>query len=270
MNCTRLLILIAILFITIPTKAQNIIDTWIIAGQSNSEGYGITENPVGGLVSSETLSDIGRSDLNVVHNNVRFFHGSTESSDIPTSAGMDMAPKNAWHSMTSYEGMCFDWGNGRGSESGRRFGSELSFGFEMQKYLTEEIALIKFARGGTSIASSTSLLNDGYYHDFDPSDSRLNQYDKLITTISNATSNLPTGNVLRIKGILWMQGEADAKTTAKANAYEANLTEFINLILADIAAIAGTSNGKLVSDTTWGETSFFIGTIATPGGAEIL
>ncbi|WP_282073937.1 sialate O-acetylesterase [Polaribacter atrinae] len=265
MNSTIRLILIAILFVSLPSNAQNVIDTWIIAGQSNCEGYGITESPVNGLTPSTTLSDIGRSDLNVIHNNIRFFQGVNGSNDISKSAGMTQAPKDLWHSMTSYEGMSFDWGNGLGGESGRRFGYELSFGYEIQQYLTEEIALIKFAKGGTSISSSTKQFNDGYWHDFDPIDSRLNQYDRLIATINNAVLNLPAGDVLKIKGILWMQGEADAKTTAKAIAYEANLTELMNQLLVNLEGISSSSNGKLVPEITWEETPFIVGTIATPG-----
>ena len=57
--------------------------TWIVAGQSNAEGYGITESPVSGLAPSSTLSTIGRSDLNVTHNNIQMFQGANDGNDIP-------------------------------------------------------------------------------------------------------------------------------------------------------------------------------------------
>lgn len=245
--------------------AQNIIDTWIIAGQSNCEGYAITQNPIVGLSPSTTLFDIGRSDLNITHSNVKIFQGANEYNSIASSAGMIQAEKNAWHAMTAYEGVSFDWGTGVGSESGQRFGFELSFGFEMEQYLSQEIALIKFARGGTPIASSTTQLPDGSWLDFDPSDAgRFNQYDKLISTINNAVSSLPTGDTLKIKGILWMQGESDANST-NASLYEANLSEFVDSLRSDLKTIEVTSNGLLIPETYWYETLFFIGTIATPG-----
>ena len=112
--------------------------------------------------------------------------------------------------MTAYEGLAYDWGSGRGNESGRRFGPELAFGFDVQRQLGSSIALIKYARGSSSIAPSTAQ-SGGVWRDFDPSDGgRLNQYDKLVSTIQAAVNSLPAGQVLKMRGVVWMQGESDA------------------------------------------------------------
>jgi hypothetical protein len=235
--------------------------TWIIAGQSNAEGYGITESPISGLAPSSTLATIGRSDLNVAHNNIQMFQGANDSNGITASAGFSLPPRNTWHAMTSYEGLAFDWGSGRGNESRRRFGPELAFGFDVQRQLGSPIALIKYARGSSSIAPSTAQ-SAGAWRDFDPSDGgRLNQYDRLISTIQAAVDNLPAGKVLKMRGVVWMQGESDA-TAANASSYQANLTELIAALRADIGTIAAASGGRMTrSAASWSELDVFIGTV---------
>ncbi len=238
-----------------------VLETWIIAGQSNAEGYGITENPIAGLAPASTLSTIGRSDLNVTHSNIQMFQGANDSGLITASAGMTLPPKNAWHSMNAQEGLAYDWGAGRGSESGRRFGPELAFGYDVQAQIGAPIALIKYARGGASIASSATQ-NSSIWLDYDPSDGgRLNHYDKLITTIQTAVNNLPVGQVLNVRGVVWMQGEGDATASFAPN-YQVNLTEFITTLRNDIGTIAAASGGKMTrSASAWSQLDVFLGTI---------
>lgn len=239
----------------------DILGTWIVAGQSNAEGYGITENPINGLAPPSTLSTIGRSDLNVIHSNIQMFQGANDSNAITTSAGSSLPPRDAWHAMTAQEGLAFDWGSGRGNESRRRFGPELAFGYDVQRQLGSPIALIKYARGSSSIAPSIAQ-SGGVWRDFDPSDGgRLNQYDILVSTIQAAVNSLPAGQVLKMRGVVWMQGESDA-TAAAAASYQANLTELIAALRADIGAIAAASGGRLTrSAASWGELDVFVGTV---------
>lgn len=242
-------------------NGNDILPTWILSGQSNAEGYGITENPISGLAPSSTLSSIGRSDLNVTHNNIQMFQGANDSNAIASSAGASLPPRDTWHAMTAQEGLAFDWGSGRGNESRRRFGPELAFGYDVQQQLGAPIALIKYARGSSSIAPSTAQ-SGGAWRDYDPSDGgRLNQYDKLVSTIQAAVNSLPAGQVLKLRGVLWMQGESDA-TATNASAYQANLAELIAALRADIGAIAAASGGKLTrSAASWSELDVFIGTV---------
>jgi hypothetical protein len=245
-------------------SGSDVLGTWILSGQSNAEGSGITETPISGLLPATTLATLTptRSDLNVVHANVQMFVGANDLNNIPNSAGASLPPRDTWHAMTAREGLAFDWGSGRGNESHRRFGPELAFGYDVERKLGSPIAIIKYARGASSIAPS-SAQSGGVWRDFDPSDAgRLNQYDKLISTIQGAVNNLPAGQVLRMRGVLWMQGEHDALVTAMASAYQANLTEFITALRADIGAIAAASGGKLItSAASWSQLDVFVGTV---------
>jgi hypothetical protein len=245
----------------IDVTGPQIFETWIIAGQSNAEGYGITDSPVSGLTPASTLSSIGRNALNVTHNDIQMFQGTNEGNGVPSSAGLSLPPRDAWHAMTAHEGLAYDWGTGRGNESGQRFGPELAFGFDVQSQLASPIALIKYARGSTSIAPSTEQTNN-IWRDFDPNDGgRINQYDKLVSTIQGAVNSLPAGQVLNIRGVIWMQGESDATATS-ASAYQANLTEFISFLRTDIGTIAAASEGKMTrSANSWNELDVFIGTV---------
>jgi hypothetical protein len=240
-----------------------ILETWIVSGQSNAEGYGITQNPVSDLTPNSTLATIGRGDLNVTHNSIRMFQGANDSNgSITTSAGLTLPPRDTWHAMTATQGLAYDWGSGRGNESGLRFGPELAFGFDVQSQVDSPIALIKYARGSSSIAPSTAQ-SGGVYRDFDPDDSgRLNQYDKLVSTIQAAVNNLPAGQLLNLRGLVWMQGESDSATSAMASSYQANLTGFISALRTEIGTIAANSGGKLTrSAASWNELDVFIGTV---------
>lgn len=240
------------------------IDAWILYGGFNSEGYGITESPVSGLSPADTLASIGRSDLNVTHSNVRFYQMGSEQW-VSSSAGLSSFPTDTWHGMLPYEGLCYDTGSGLGNESGRRFGPELSFRYDVQSYLGGEIAIIKQVRGGATLASGTTQNGDSYWNDYDPTDSRNNQYDKLVAAITDAVTALPAGDTLRIQGVLWIQGEADAGDNTMANAYEANLTEFISELRSSLSTIAASSGSKLAPATTWAEAGFLLGKIAAGG-----
>lgn len=250
----------------IDDDGDDVIDTWIIAGQSNAEGYGLTETPiVSGLTPTDTLDDIGRSDLNAPEWHVQFYQGTNDYNSVTTSAGQTMAPKNSWHVMTPYEGLAFDWSWDQASQtignvSRRRFGPELAFASDVRQALGRQIAIIKYARGSVSLASNANA-DSGIYRDYDPSDSRLNHYDQLISTVQGAVDSLQPGLSLNIRGVIWMQGESDANA-AMAPAYQTNLTELISTLRTDLSSMAASSGGKMKTAAfSWDQLDFFIGTI---------
>ena len=126
------------------------IKTYILAGQSNGNGYGLAfgETSTGTLLPKQTLADIGRGDLIPVKDSVYIYQGG-------------------WETATG------EWGNlepGYASWNGMRFGPELSFGHKLQPALNETLAIVKYTPNGTSL----------YNHWLEE------RYDLLIQTIENA------------------------------------------------------------------------------------
>lgn len=189
--------------------------TFIIAGQSNAQGYGYAG---GGkirtvLKPNTNLADLDRSDLLINHPDVRIFSGAVDSG---TGQWKDLAP-----------GCGISW-------KGTRFGPELSFGHAIQKALGGKVALIKYAKGGTSLAErfdgEQKDVNDWYLQD-----NVDNQYDFFIQTWkASLAAAKEQGNVLEVQGMLWMQGEADSREPEYAKAYKANLAAFIAAVRKDL------------------------------------
>ena len=236
--------------------AIKVLDTWILAGQSNAEGYGISANPPSGLQPAQTPESLGRAELNTEHQNVHFFLGENDTNQLARTAGMRVPPLRCWLSMGPYEGLAYVKDKMPGS--GRRFGPELSFAFALQRYLDREIAMIKFARGSASLASGDAVLEDGSWNDFDCRNPRFNQYDKLQSTIEKAVASLNENYTLNVRGVLWMQGETDA-CPPMAPCYEENLRAFIAAMSRDLRDLSALASGKLqlAEDFT-----YFLGLIA--------
>ncbi|WP_169303074.1 sialate O-acetylesterase [Thalassotalea mangrovi] len=126
-----------------------------------------------------------------------------------------------------------------------RFGPELSFGKYIAKLTGKKIAIIKYARGGSSIALGAS----GYgtwakdYQD----NTTLNQWDYFNNTVELAMGVKDIdgdgeADTLTPAGIVWMQGEADAYNEAASKVYLQNLTQ----LMSDITAVFGSEELPIV------------------------
>jgi hypothetical protein len=107
-----------------------------------------------------------------------------------------------------------------------RFGPEISFGYTIDHlFPDDDIYLVKYAVNGTTLS-----------YDWDPMRTD-GLYNTLKTRAKAALANLTSaGKAYTIAGMLWMQGETDAKDLGSANAYQANLEEFITKVRADFSA----------------------------------
>lgn len=110
------------------------------------------------------------------------------------------------------------------AEFGPAFGPAITFGRKMaDDFPDQNFALIKSANGGTSL-----------YADWNPSGGA--EYTKFKETVSNGMDALvDAGYTPEIAGMLWMQGEADARFVSTAAAYEANLRNFIDDVRIEYA-----------------------------------
>ena len=113
-----------------------------------------------------------------------------------------------------------------------RVGPEISFGRAMAAaWPDEEIAIIKYAVGGTSL-----LAWDPYWEvwaaKLTGDDSRGSLYRVLMSELDIAHQE--EGLEIDIVGMLWMQGESDALVEGPANDYFENFREFIEVVRRDV------------------------------------
>ena len=118
--------------------------------------------------------------------------------------------------------------NGYKTELNRfsHFGPEIGFAHELARYVpNKKIKLIKFAVGGTSLFAWDPKWNAAKAHSTGNSSSGA-LFKKLIKT-----AKIPFNqNESNLAGILWMQGEADAKYPNAAQTYAVNLNRFVSAL----------------------------------------
>jgi hypothetical protein len=178
---------------------------YLVGGQSNADGYGVT-----GQLSSPLQSP---------QPDIDFYQGN--------GGGNSPLPANQWIRLQP----------GSGSMAGNTggFGPELSFGIGLHQALGSEgarIAVIKHTKGATSLhtdwfpGGNATTTGDGLL------------YQAFQATVSGGLASLAAlypAATIQVEGMIWHQGEADAGNATNAANYQANLTTFI----ADVRATYG-------------------------------
>lgn len=161
---------------------------------------------------------------------VYIFHGNT------TPDNGEIGGQGVWDLLKPGHGVGHS-SSFSGNTLSDRFGVELTFAREMKRlFPNENIALIKYSKGGTSIAIKAA----GDFGCWDPDFSKgngINQYDHFLATVKNAYAvddidGDGERDELVPAGILWMQGESDGNDKEVANAYQDNLKRLMDLIRA--------------------------------------
>ena len=224
---TRHILIAAALALTTAATAETY-HVYLLAGQSNMDGYGLVE-------------DLTPEQRAVVPG-ARIFLGQVRN-DFEPAEGVGF-----WSDLTP--------GLGAGSRTdgesitpAARFGPELSFARRLRELRPDErVAIIKYAKGGSSIDDRVADWGT-----WDPHDTRgegasppeqnagVNQYDHALATIRRAMRVVDNGgdidgdgtpDELIPAGIVWMQGETDATNPQTAGDYDDNMTELIGLLRA--------------------------------------
>ncbi|MGZ9735249.1 sialate O-acetylesterase [Flavobacterium sp. GNP002] len=238
-----------VLFFLIPflffaqTK-KDTIRVFYLGGQSNMQGYGYVKE----------LPD----SLKKINKNVFIYQGNPVG-DNDKTGGL-----GKWEVLQSGNGTGFA-SNGIKNTFSDRFGVELSFAKKLQElYPNQKLAIIKYARNGSSIDS----IGTSFFGAWEPSfkgGKGINQYDYFLKTVNNAMAVKDINgdgveDVLIPCGIIWMQGESDAdKTEQIANQYYANLKRLMELMRAtfrnnDLPIVIGkiSDSGDDVDGKVWG------------------
>ena len=198
--------------ICVPTTGwADVFDVYIAAGQSNMDGRGLNSELVGSLASYK----LPQADVPIRYTNP----GNDDGTNAYQTDWVALEP-----------GYCVPPGYS-GALPSTKFGPEVSFGRAMaDDATTRRVAIVKVAHGGTNLQG-----------DWDPSD-EINgpkgyMYAGFETAVPEAIQALQAmGHSVEIRGMIWHQGESDGSGTSAATqaAYEANLTEFIQVVRQDL------------------------------------
>ena len=183
---------------------------YFLGGQSNMVGYG----------KNAELPDKYRGR----HNNIRIFNG--QSADDDKKGG----GHGEWLPLTPGFGTGCSFAKNKTILS-ERFGPELSFGVRLEELTDDNIAIIKYARSGSSIALGSSGY--GTWAKNYQENTTINQWDHFKRTVTNARDikDIDGDGIndrLIPAGIVWMQGESDADDKPSADAYFENLSTLMN------------------------------------------
>jgi alpha-galactosidase len=210
------------------------VKVFILAGQSNMEGYGII--------------DAGK-DEDLVH------AAKNDFKYLKDDAGNWVERKDVWYFEKNGERV----GNlkvGYGAVSrrfGPKIGPELAFGHVMGQRHEAQVLLIKCAWGGQAIAGPWRPPSAGPNPDPEfPKEFTGNRYREMLEIVKDVTDNLKRyypdykGQGFEIAGFFWHQGWNDSTKPAFTAEYESNLIHFVSdvrkdLGVADLPFIVATS-----------------------------
>ena len=198
--------LILAMGIAIPASLQaKEYHVYFLGGQSNMDGHGQTQE-----LDPELREPV---------QGVMLFHGA-QAAD-----GGEVGGTGAWNTL---------------QPNPNKFGPELFFGRRMQAlYPARDIAIIKYARGGTAIDAGAAGAQGCWQLEFNTGNG-INQYDHALATIRNAlrVKDIDGDGVedqLTPAGIVWMQGESDASRTEEiARRYKQHLEDLMSQLRQDL------------------------------------
>jgi len=216
--CKKIFVLLLVFllssFITLSAKTYKV---YYLGGQSNAEGQG-------------RIADLP-AELQGPVKGVMIYQGNTGLDGTPVDG------RGLWTELKPGHGGGFR-SDGVTNKYGNKIGLELSFARRMLELdSTANIAIIKYARGGSSIDS----LATGQWGCWEPDYRQkggINQYDHFLATLRNAFAVADIDgdgetDTLIPAGILWMQGESDSAFSEEiARRYEAHLKRLMDLIRA--------------------------------------
>ncbi|MBR2432516.1 MAG: hypothetical protein IKB23_06320, partial [Clostridia bacterium] len=213
---------------TLPTAdtAGETVDVWLIGGQSNAVGFG-KNYPTDSAYSED------KKILDARVSNVWYFakgegaqyHGSQF---VPVKLGLGLDTQSS--------------------------GAEIGIATALAENSNQMNAVIKFSICATFLypdVTNSASQNHGTWtspsyiekHGISTAGNKIgNMYDNFIETVAEGLAQIKeAGYTPRIRGMWWMQGEAETWSNEMASAYSELLTTLIGDVRADLTELSGTS-----------------------------
>ncbi|MCT7964363.1 sialate O-acetylesterase [Laspinema sp. D1] len=209
---TQLALLSSFLLMTMNRSESLFIKLFILAGQSNMVGY------------QSNLDDLPDR-LRQSQKNVLWYdrHDEWVPLELPTEPVLTPDPSIP---VPPFEGYHPEHSHKVNNSVG--FGPEISLGHNLAHGLNETVALVKYSRNGTNLATQ---WHPGLDANGVPQDTL---YPRMKHRVEQAIADLSDrGYTVQVSGVFWMQGESDASHPEMAQNYESNLTHFIQTIRQD-------------------------------------
>lgn len=190
MNNYNIKNILIVMFLGISTIsfAQEEIDLFILAGQSNAQGWKANGNSY-------------PTDNNNLDAQIRL-----NSTFIGGDDGLANLDTDGWVTMQTQPGR---YTNGH-------FGPEVTFSRKL-KLAGFNPAIFKYCKGGSFLATEWKQPGAGGFYD-----------DMVVDLKIAIKELEDLGHTVNVKGFIWIQGEEDAKNDTYSAAYQANLTNLLN------------------------------------------
>ncbi|MCB9266317.1 MAG: T9SS type A sorting domain-containing protein [Lewinellaceae bacterium] len=202
--------------VTRQEKTQAKVRVFVLAGQSNMQGFGAINDPENGQGS---LNDVIQNDVNGTWTNI----GATGNWTTLENAYLyfERDGETIRSNVTVGQGAYADL-----------IGPELAFAHQLDEYYEDPILIIKTAWGGKSLAVDFRPPSaGGTTGEF---------YNAMIQTVRDVTQNLGSEfpnlstTDFEISGFVWFQGWNDGASDDFLNEYESNLHHLINDVRNDL------------------------------------
>ncbi|MBX2929127.1 MAG: T9SS type A sorting domain-containing protein [Saprospiraceae bacterium] len=202
--------------VTRQEKTQPKVRVFILAGQSNMQGYGAVNDPEN---DPGSLTDVIQNDTTGAWSKIGVPGNwtSLENASLYFARNGDTIRSNVTVGQGAFAHL---------------IGPELMFAHQLDEYYEDPVLIIKTAWGGTSLAEDfrppSAGGTTGAY------------YNAMIQTVRDVTDNLETefpdiGTTdFEISGFVWFQGWNDGASNDFLNEYESNLYHLVNDVRNDL------------------------------------
>jgi len=204
-------------------------NVYIVAGQSNAEGTNsfLSDMPEG--------QKLGQHPADTDPNNFIIWEGAAGAVDIIGGAPAEwVQSKNSDGTrLIKISELNNEWsGQVKQSQRSRQFGPEIGMLRELYDKGERNIIILKVSYGFQALAQANSQFQP---FDWNPN-SQNKSYQKLkdnYNELKNWASS--RGDTIKIKGVLWLQGESDTLDSVYSSSYEANIRSLVTKLKEDLS-----------------------------------